>query len=301
VSVEKYISNFIRFLKQERGYSINTLEAYRRDVNQFVEFYKEYSNEIPINLTKINRVGIRHFFGMLAENGLRNTTISRKLAAIKAFFKYLISQEILSSSPATLIKPPKSEKHLPTVLSEKEIRKVFEIPDADTFIGRRNRTILELFYSAGIRLGELIALNIRDINFSKNLVKVFGKGAKERIVPFSQKVKDTLEIYLKTRREDYGDITLNSPLFISIRGKRISRQMVQVIVKKVLEQVSEQEHLSPHAIRHTFASHLLDKGADLNAVKDLLGHSSLSTTQLYTHIQIGKIKEAYKLAHPHAK
>ncbi len=301
VTVELLIDKFLRYLKQERGYSDYTVEAYQSDVRQFLDFYAEYSNTVPVEISEVNKIGIRHFLGMLSESGLEMSSISRKLASLKAFFKFLARQGYISGNPAVMVKSPKTKKHLPVVLSEEQVSKVMEIPDAISFVGLRNRLILELLYSTGIRLGELISLNIGDVNFNKMTICVFGKGSKERIVPFGKKVKTALDNYLKIRQTVLGSVTLESPLLVSTRDRRIARQTVQKAVGKLLEEVSEQEHLSPHVLRHSFASHLLDHGADLNAVKDLLGHNSLSTTQLYTHIQIGKIKEVYKQAHPHAE
>lgn len=299
--VEDLIKSFFRYLSQERGYSEHTVAAYQRDIQQFFQFYAEYSNSIPVKLDDINKIGIRHYLGMLSESGLMMSSISRKLASLKAFFKFAVRQRVMQSSPASMVKSPKTQKRLPVVLSCKQIDTLMEIPESNTFIGQRDRAILELFYSTGIRLGELLSINIGDINFSRMTLRVFGKGAKERIVPFGEKAKKAIEGYLRLRRREYGSTLLDSPLFISNRGKRLARQTVQVKVNKLLRDVSDQEHLSSHVLRHSFATHLLDRGADLNAVKDLLGHNSLSTTQLYTHIRIEKMKEVYKQSHPHAE
>ncbi|MBU4444512.1 MAG: tyrosine recombinase XerC [Candidatus Marinimicrobia bacterium] len=294
------IKQFVRYLKQERGYSQHTIEAYQRDLQQFVNFYSEYANMVPLEIGKVNKLGIRHFLGMLSESGLEMTSITRKLASLKAFFKYLARQGEVSSNPAAIVKSPKTKKRLPVILSEEQLAQVLDGSDDDDFVTFRNKAILELFYSTGIRLGELLTLNYGDINFNRLTLRVFGKGAKERIVPFGQRAEKTIKTYLDKRRIEFGGLTLESPLFISSRNRRISRPSVQKMVTRILQTVSEQEHLSPHVLRHSFASHLLDRGADLNAVKDLLGHNSLSTTQLYTHIKIGKMKEVYKQAHPHA-
>jgi site-specific recombinase XerD len=237
---------------------------------------------------------------MLAESGLEMSSISRKLASLKAFFKFSVREGVIDNNPAVLVKSPKTKKRLPIVLSEEQISSVIESIDGKTFIAKRNKAILELFYSTGIRLSELISLNIGDLNFNKMTIQVLGKGNKERIVPFGDSAKSALLNYLEIRQNQFEKVRLENPLFISRGGSRIARQTVQMTVRKLLSKVSEEEHLSPHIFRHSFASHLLDRGADLNAVKDLLGHSSLSTTQLYTHIRIGKMKDVYKQAHPHA-
>jgi tyrosine recombinase XerC len=299
--MEQMTEDFLRFLKQERGYSEHTIAAYQRDIKQFLAFFQEYSNKILIQPSDVSKLSVRHFLGMLSETGVEKSSISRKLAALKTFFKYLNRQGFVRQNPAQLVKSPKIPKHLPVILSEEQVQRVIDLADNDNLVGKRNRSMLELFYSSGIRLGELIHLDVIDVNFVRQTLRIYGKGAKERIVPFGQSAKQALEKYLTIRKREFGELQLRSPLFISSRGTRISRQNVQVMVTKLLRQVSEQEHLSPHVLRHSFASHLLDRGADLNAVKDLLGHNSLSTTQLYTHIQIGKIKEVYRQAHPHGE
>ncbi|MCK4641168.1 MAG: tyrosine recombinase XerC [Candidatus Marinimicrobia bacterium] len=300
MNAAELIKQFVRYLKQERGYSQHTIEAYQRDLQQFVNFYSEYANMVSLDIGKVNKLGIRHFLGMLSESGLEMTSIVRKLASLKAFFKYLARQGEVSSNPAAIVKSPKTKKRLPVILSEEQLAQVLDGSGEDDFVTLRNKAILELFYSTGIRLGELLTLNYGDVNFNRLTLRVFGKGAKERIIPFGQRAEKTIQTYLDKRRSEFGGLTLESPLFISSRNRRISRPSVQKMVAGILQTVSEQEHLSPHVLRHSFASHLLDRGADLNAVKDLLGHNSLSTTQLYTHIKIGKMKEVYKQAHPHA-
>lgn len=300
MNVEEMIVKFLRFLVQERGYSENTVAAYHRDLDQFFIFYAEYANQVPVEIGTVGKVAIRHYLGMLTESGLEISSVSRKLASLKAFFKFAARQGYVESNPAALILSPKTKKRLPVVLSEDEVTHAMQLPDEDTLVGKRNRAILELFYSTGIRLGELLSLNIGDLNFSRLTLRVFGKGSKERIVPFGKKAEQAVNAYLDRRKIEQGPLTLNAPLFISSRGGRISRPSVQKLITGLLHSVSEQEHLSPHVLRHSFASHLLDHGADLNAVKDLLGHNSLSTTQLYTHIKIGKMKEVYQQAHPHA-
>ena len=297
--MDELIRQFVNYLKQERGYSGHTIEAYDRDLRQFTVFYSEYSNTVPMDVRKVNKVGVRHYLGMLSETGLAMTSITRKLASLKAFFKYHVRQGTITVNPVALVKSPKTSKKLPTVISEEQIaRMISDIPE-DEFVPVRDKAILELFYSTGIRLGELLGLNYGDVNFNRLTIRIFGKGAKERIVPFGKKAEQAIQCYLRRRRSDFGRINLEDALFISSRNRRISRPAVQKMVTRMLQTISGQKHLSPHVLRHSFASHLLDRGADLNAVKDLLGHNSLSTTQLYTHIRIEKMKEVYKQAHPH--
>jgi len=299
LDIDKAVNNFIKYLKNERNYSELTSENYQRDLQQFFDFVKDFYNFDQVKLGNITKQSIRHFAGMLNERSLKNTTISRKIAAIKSFFRFLTSDGTIGKNPATGIKSPKTEKKLPIVIPKDKLDKALDKFQSNNFFDSRNKLIMELFYSTGIRLGELVNISLEDINFTRNTIKIYGKGAKERIVPFGKIVADSLATYQKFRVEKYGIYNNQSALFISNRGKRISRQMIQVIVKKILEEVSEQLHLSPHVLRHSFATHLLDEGAELLAVKEMLGHESLSTTQLYTHLQTNKLQEMYKNAHPH--
>ncbi|HDP69077.1 MAG TPA: tyrosine recombinase XerC [Candidatus Marinimicrobia bacterium] len=299
--MDELIRQFVDYLRQERAYSEHTIEAYARDLQQFAAFYTEYANQVPLDVRQINRIGVRHYLGMLSEAGLAMTSITRKLASLKAFFKYHVRVGSLSTNPVTLVKSPKTDKKLPTTLSEEQIARLIDDISGDGFVPVRDKAILELFYSTGVRLSELLNLNFGDVNFNGLTIRVFGKGAKERILPFGKRAAQAIQEYLKIRRREFGQVNLQDALFISKRNRRIARPTVQKMVSRMLKTISDQKHLSPHVLRHSFASHLLDRGADLNAVKDLLGHTSLSTTQLYTHIRIEKMKEVYKQAHPHGE
>lgn len=299
--MDELIRQFVDYLRQERAYSEYTIEAYARDLQQFAAFYGEYANQVPLDVRQVNRIGVRHYLGMLAEAGLAMSSITRKLASLKAFFKYHVRVGSLSVNPVALVKSPKTDKKLPTTLSEEQIARLIDEIPGDGFVPVRDKAILELFYSTGVRLSELLNLNFGDVNFNGLTIRVFGKGAKERILPFGKKAAQAVQEYLKIRRREFGQVNLQDALFISKRNRRIARPTVQKMVSRMLKTISDQKHLSPHVLRHSFASHLLDRGADLNAVKDLLGHTSLSTTQLYTHIRIEKMKEVYKQAHPHGE
>ena len=299
MDIDKSVNNFIKYLENERNYSKLTSENYQHDLSQFFNFLQDFYNLDAIIIEKVTKQSIRHFAGMLNEKGLKNSTISRKIAAIKSFFRFLASDGSLKKNPAAGIKSPKTEKKLPIVIPKEKLINALNNFKTDNFTDARNKVIMELFYSTGIRLGELVNISMKEINFARNTILIFGKGAKERIVPFGRIVANNIDNYQKLRLEKFGNFNNRSPLFISNRGKRISRQMIQVIVKKILEEVSEQLHLSPHVLRHSFATHLLDEGAELMAVKEMLGHESLSTTQLYTHLQTNKLQEMYKKAHPH--
>jgi len=296
-SLEKILMGFEQYLSNQKGYSPNTVKAYLRDLRKFGNFYKEYANWGKIKLKKIDKIGIRHFLGSLLEEGYSNSTISRKLSSIKTFFKYLVMQDKLKHNPAAILKNPKVEKKLPEVLSEEEIQKIFKELEGNDFYSKRNRAILELFYITGIRLSELIDIDVKNIDFSKKEIKIKGKGKKERIVLIGDRAKKSLEHYLHVRSQRFRK---KGPLFISNRNQRLSHSMVQNIVKNILSKITEKNNLSPHTLRHSFATHLINNGAELRAVQDLLGHESLSTTQIYTHIKLNKMRELYDQAHPHA-
>ena len=298
MNMDAILDNFIEFLSNQKGYSEHTIKAYVRDVQDFFNFYQEYLNVNNLKIQSIDRTGIRHYLGKLFEDGLSSATVSRKLSSIKVLFKHLVNQDVLNTNPAALIQSPKTRKKIPEVLSEKEITAILDNIETRDFYETRNKAILELFYSTGVRLSELVNINIRDIDFLKKEIKIIGKGAKERIVLLGERAIKTLQRYLKFRQKKYNKE--EGPLFISNRKKRLSQSMIQVIVKKYLTSISEKTHLSPHTLRHSFATHLLDNGAELTAVKELLGHESLSTTQLYTHVKMSKMKKLYNNAHPHA-
>ena len=292
---------FLRALS-EQNYSENTIRAYTADLQQFVDFCAEYSGQDEPETQSVDKVTIRHYLGKLLEEGQARSSISRHLAAIKSCYKWAVRREKLTKNPAMAVPVPKTRKSLPKYLDEDEIRMVMEQPDTGTFIGKRDKAILELFYSTGLRISELTQLRYGQLNQQKLLVKVRGKGSKDRVVPYSEIAQKALEDYFTVLSSSFDLSTLRakSPVFLTSAGNQISVRQVRNRVTKYLKSVCEQEHVSPHTLRHTFATHLLDHGADLRAVKDLLGHENLSTTQIYTHITINKMKEVYHQAHPRA-
>jgi len=296
----KYMELFTDFLLVERGYSKHTVEAYERDVNQFFDYCNSITGR-SLTPEEVDKRRLRDYLGVLSEIGLEDSSISRKLAAIKSFYKFLLTHGYISKNPAGRIRSPKKSKKLPVVLSETEITRLLDSLEASGFIESRNKAIMELLYSTGMRLGELVGVKYGDIDLRRQLVKVFGKGAKERIVPVGKKATESVSNYLKYRIAKFGFPGYEEPLFVSSRGRQLSRRMVQLIAKKYLEMVSEKGKLSPHVLRHTFATHLLDNGADIDSVKELLGHKNLATTQIYTHVSVGHLKEVYRQAHPHAE
>jgi site-specific recombinase XerD len=270
---------------------------------QFATFLGVASESDRIAIERVDRRTVRSYLGYLLEAGLSKKSIARKLAAIRSFFSFLVRLDLLKLNPARSVTTPKLERRLPSFLDEKSVAKLMDIPDQNTATGQRDWAILELLYSTGMRLAELVQLSIGDIDFVKETVRVYGKGSKQRIVPLGRKAREALEVYLKSREQLLTqDTTLDDrkAVFLTIHGRRIYPKAVHLLVNDAIGRVSEVEQKSPHVLRHTFATHLLDRGADLRAVKELLGHESLSTTQIYTHVTVERLKKVYDQAHPKA-
>ncbi|MBN2030265.1 tyrosine recombinase XerC [bacterium] len=295
------LERFIQYLSSQRQYSSHTVQAYRTDLEQFFEFMKQrigpHEQPCPENVSKED---IRIFISGLVRHGMSSRSVARKLASLKALFRYLLRTGTVKSNPTATLNGPKLEKHLPEFLRVEEIRDALASIDQKSVTGLRDRAILELFYGTGMRLSELIHLHVEDINLSGGTVRVYGKGGKERILPVGRNTGKKIKAYLLRRRE-LRPKAGNRAIFLNRQGGQMSSRGVQLIVHKWLKQVSEKKQLGPHVIRHTFATHLLDRGADLEAVKELLGHASLSTTQVYTHLTTDRIKKIYRQAHPRAE
>jgi len=297
----KVQEKFIKYLKNVRKYSPYTQNSYNEDLNQFHSFCIEYFSEPEISLKKIDKFTVRHFLGMLSEKKYSARSIARKLATLKSFFKFVMKNEWIKINPCYAIRSPKISKALPIGLSEEQTKEIFEMNKADNFIHSRDLAILEVFYGTGIRLSELVGLNINDLDFHNGLITVVGKGNKERVLPLGKHAIDAIEKYLKFRKEEFGTFRNTNSLFNSSENKRISNRSVQYRIEKYLKLVSKgSKKNSPHVLRHSFATQLLDNGADLESVRALLGHSSLSSTQIYTHIKMKHLIKSYKQAHPRA-
>ena len=307
---KKSIKNFISYLDQERNLSRHTITAYRYDLNHFFQFLIKYDPALVKDIKKIDRQAIRHFLGSEFERkdirpgrqnkSIASKTIARELASIKSFFKYLVQIDQIMDNPAHYVQTPKTEKKIPNFIQENKIEELMNMPNKKSLIGKRDRAILELFYATGIRLSELVGLNIGSVNSNENLLKVIGKGNKERIVPFGDKSKNAMQKYLKDRGHGWNADPI-IPLFTGTREKRISVRTVQDRLCKYLQQIlGGKKGASPHTLRHTFGTHLLDNDADIRSIQELLGHSSISSTQIYTKVNPEKIKKIYKNAHPHA-
>ncbi|MHB0968268.1 MAG: tyrosine recombinase XerC [Thermoanaerobaculia bacterium] len=299
------IGDFLDYLTYERNVSVNTVTAYREDLDSFVSFLsEEYLNmgRDLLDLEKVDHLAIRSYLAYLNRRKLSRSSIARQLSALRTFFRFLIREGVVSANPARAVATPKREKHLPSVLQTSEIEVLFEQPDLQTPLGIRDRAWLELLYASGLRVSELVGIDLDDIELRARLLKVRGKGSKERIVPFGGKASEALEAWLAARSElrKPGDDE-EQPLFLNNRGERITARSIRRILVKYVRSASLKAGVSPHTLRHSFATHLLTAGADLRAIQELLGHVSLSTTQKYTHLNDWTLIETYRKAHPRAK
>ena len=296
--MQHQIRKFLEYLEIQKNYSPHTVLSYETDLTAFLQFL---DTEGIREFSQVRKDHLRLFVGMLMDDGFQPRSVARKIAALRSFFKYLKRQEIISSNPAVLLVTPRLPKHLPQFLDEHAMDQVLHLPDCTTDEGKRDSAILELLYGTGIRVGELVALSIGDYSGAQGSMKVKGKGSKERIVPVGTKAADALACYLRTRTDaQAGRTNRGVPMFVARNAQRIYPQAVRRIVKKYVGAVSEIQKKSPHMLRHSFATHLLNRGADLQAVKELLGHESLSTTQVYTHVSTSRLKKIYQDTHPKA-
>jgi len=291
------INSFLITLEKERNFSLHTIKAYKNDLIRFKLFLIQDKSRIVFK--EINRNDIRKFLADEYDNGYISKTVARRLATLKSFFKYLVKVELIEDNISIHVHSPKVPKKLPNFVDKNLIDMLMESPPLDTCIGVRDRAVLELFYSTGIRLSELVNINIGDFYINKKLVRVIGKGNKERMIPYGNSAIKAIENYLNMRNLSFKPIFANLPLFANKSEKRISKRTIQRRMNNYIKLVADGKRVGPHLLRHTFATHLLDNGADIRAVKDLLGHSSLSSTQIYTHVSIEKLKKDYTQAHPH--
>ena len=291
---DKQLHLFFDYLTYEKRYSNHTVTSYQNDIAQFTSFINPQNEEL--NPQEINYQQIRAWISDLMKHKIAARSINRKLSALKSFFKFLQRQQVIEVNPMSKISGPKTPKRLPSFVDEHQMEDLFtEITFEDGFVGQRDKLILDLLYQTGIRRSELTHLKETDIDLFNSTIKVLGKRNKERIIPISLTLKRNLESYLQVKKE----LNLsNIMLLVSEKGNTLGEQKVYTIVKKYLSQVTTIQKKSPHVLRHTFATHLLNNGADINAVKDLLGHANLSATQVYTHNTIEKLKKSYKQAHP---
>lgn len=291
--MEKYINGFLNYLKLEKNYSDNTIQGYYKDLLD----YKEYLNIKDIKDTDYKF--IRSYLSYMFEKKYEKKTISRHISTLRSFYKYLVNENIIKKNPMILISNPKLDKKLPNFLYYDELEILLNIPDKETILGLRDALILELLYSTGIRVSELINIKVKDINFSDKKILILGKGSKERYVLYGKTLKELLNLYLKESRPK---LNKNSEyLILNKNGNNITDRGIRLIISNILKKGALDYHVSPHTLRHTFATHMLDNGADLKSVQELLGHSNLSTTQVYTHVTNERLRSVYLKTHPRAK
>ncbi|MEE2877115.1 MAG: tyrosine recombinase XerC [Candidatus Neomarinimicrobiota bacterium] len=297
---DRHVADFLCHLDKERSYSPHTVKAYQIDLVQFKQFLSDYGEGTFSSILTVDRKAVKHFIGYLSERGLSPRSTARKIASIKSFFRFLLKTDEIESNPAAGLQAPRRDRPLPKFIQKEIMKKVFVPSEEDDWQTRRDRTMLELLYSTGIRLSELVALDLKDVELDQLTVRVFGKGGKARVVLLGKTASEAIRAYRKERKIRLKEETRVSALFISNRGSRISPRTVQLRLKRLFESVTVGSGFTPHLMRHTFATHLLDGGADIQAVKELLGHTSLSSTQIYTHLKTEKMREIFNQAHPHA-
>ena len=301
--MEQYIKEFTDYLVAEKNASPHTLESYLNDISQFEDFLKQsgHAGESP-KIDSIDRLAIRSYLGFLYDKKFSASTMRRKLSTLSSFFRFLCREGYLQSNVVKSVPAPKMESKLPSFLSVDEMFRLIDLPEGEDFLVVRDRAMLELFYSTGVRISELVSLKTGDIDRTAQMVKVLGKGGKERLLPFGKKCVEALDKYEKSRSDKIISTKVNSEyLFLNHRGKGITTRGVRKIIGKYVTTGNFPGKVSPHSIRHSFATHLLEGGADLRSIQELLGHASLSTTQKYTHVTIDKLVETYDQAHPRAK
>jgi tyrosine recombinase XerC len=303
--MKELIRKYLKYLKIERNSSEHTITSYQNDLYQLLGFASRYLelDENSLDISKIDRLIIRLWLGELTEEGMARSTIARKVAAVRSFFKYCFKRGYIQKNPAHLLIIPKKEQRLPKTVQTGEINEMMELAGENDPATIQERAILELFYSTGIRLSELTNLNVKDIQLSQKQLTVLGKGSKQRIVPLGEKALKAIKKHLDQRNQLFTSDTNGdmNALFLSVGGKRIYPRMVQRIIKKYLLKVSEVTQKSPHTLRHSFATHMLDAGADIRLIKEFLGHANLASTQIYTHTSVERLQRIYSQAHPRAE
>jgi integrase/recombinase XerC len=297
--LENLADEFLTHLRVNQNFSVHTLESYGLDLRQFLTFLAE---ERITEAMEINYLIIRKFLAFLKEKDFAKASVSRKLACLRSFFKFLCRQGYLVNNPIVTIATPKREKRLPKFLYPDEVNALLNLADSRTELGIRDRAILEIFYSSGLRLSEMVNLKLRDLDLSRGYLRVFGKGAKERLAPMGQPAQQALQQYLQYARPVLRkrNAQPEEHIFLNYRGTRLSGRSIERLFDKYLNQLALNRKISPHTLRHTFATHLLENGADLRAVQELLGHVDISTTQIYTHLTKERIRSVYLKNHPRA-
>lgn len=293
--MEELLKRYVKHLELERSISPLTVRNYTGDIQGFLDFL---GNNGVDSLDKVSRSTMRLYLGWLHEQGIARASISRKLSALRSFYRYLARENLVDAEPLSTLSSPKLEKRLPTFLTHEEMARLIEAPDTSTPYGLRDRAILELLYAAGVRVSEIVSLDLKDIDLGSRQIRVWGKGSKERMVLMGRPAAEALKLYLDLGRIRLEGKAYTQAVFLNRFGERIVVRRIQHIIKKYARQAGLEMRVFPHIMRHTFATHLLDGGADLRVVQDLLGHARLSSTQIYTHVTQSQIRRNYLAAHP---
>lgn len=290
----KYLSDYLEYLKYQKNYSDETIHSYSIDIEEFLD----YINSEYINICEVGYDVVKAWLINLDEKKNKSTTVSRKISSLRGFYKYLINNKVIDSNPFSLVSLPKKERHLPRFFYYNELEEMFQVPKLNTALGQRDRLLLEMLYATGVRVSELVNIKVSDINGEE--IKVLGKGNKERIVEFGDYAESILELYLN---EGYKSLNVKKSeyLFLNNRGGKLTTRGVRYILDNIINKTTIDKKISPHMLRHTFATHLLNEGCDLLTVQELLGHESLTATSIYTHITNDRLKEVYFKCHPRAK
>jgi integrase/recombinase XerD len=290
------IENFLYFLDVERGVSPNTIQSYRIDLEKFSKYIKRARTDI----SGVKREDIINFMMYLKDQGLSSSTIARNLAALKTFWKFLVSEQLAKDNITAVIETPKTWKHIPDVLNREEVDKLLDAPRSRGWMGIRDRAILEVMYAAGLRVSEVKDLKKASVNLEAGFVKCSGKGGKERIVPLGKVAIKAVATYIEKGRNKLEQKANDNHLFLSRLGKKLSRQSIWKMIQKYTRESGIKKHITPHTLRHSFATHLLEGGADLRGVQEMLGHADISTTQIYTHVNKDKLRKIHQQFHPRA-
>jgi integrase/recombinase XerC len=315
-----HLKSFLAFLKHNRHVSPHTVRAYEGDVTQYLAWVASETGKkmSALEAADLDMLSARSHLTELNKAGKARSSVARKLSALKTFIRYLRREDLIAHDPTAMAVAPRRDQTIPVFLSEPEITRLIETPDTGDPLGRRDRAILELFYASGLRLSELVAVDMEDLNLSGRMLRVMGKGRKQRLLPFNQSAADAIKAWMRDRAEIMtrrppkaavspkhakrakADSGKSDPLFINYRGTRLTDRSVDRLLRKYVAQCSIRMGISPHALRHSFATHLLQRGADLRAIQELLGHAALSTTQRYTHVNAAQLIEVYRKSHPRA-
>ena len=296
--MQAVFNKYVSYLEVERNVSPYTVRNYTTDLLDFFQFLKDKKID---SLKEVDRHTLRDYLSQLMERGFVKASIARKLSAIRSFYRYLLREEIISTSPVATTSSPKLDKRLPSFLTIEEMNRLLEAPDLSTPQGQRDRALLELLYASGLRVSELVSLNLEQVNLETRDIRVWGKGSKERMVLIGEPAARALTAYLNQGRPELLGKKVSSALLLNRYGKRLIERRVQRILEKYANIINIGKRVYPHMLRHTFATHLLDGGADLRVVQELLGHASLSSTQIYTHVSKSQAKKVYLSAHPMAQ